>query len=187
MADKLALINLYDLVTAAYVAESDTTPHFFGWKQPPRQREARARILWVPGTPEGEIGEITAPKLIHEYPARALANIQEQFHVYIHGFDPDAAPEDDRAHYIAVRFAFDTWFRHVYNSVHGTFSLGRARYNPGSRPQEFRHGATILVGGTIQAVIPDAQVDEVNPVDGQLSLQMLDETETVTIDNEATP
>jgi len=185
MADTLALINLFDAVVASYVVESDTTPHYFGWEEPPRQRSTRARILWVPGTPEGSVGSIAAPKLIHDYPARALANLIEQWHVYIHGFDPEADPKDERSHYIAARFAFDTWFRHVYTAVHGTFSIEQIKWNPGTKPAEFRHGATLLVVGTIQSVIPDAQVSEVDPTNAQLDVEMLDETESLPIDNGA--
>src|SRR5690606_40919026 len=95
--------------------------------------------------------------------------------------------KDERAHWRAARHAFDIWYRHFYNAAHGIAEVIALEWNPSTRPQELRHGATILFVGAILAVIPDAQDGNGAPVDGVLSLEQLDQTEPIPIDNGAAP
>lgn len=187
MADTLGLEHVYNTIVAAYAAESDATPHSFGWEQVPRQLQSRARILWVPGDPGGSVGSDGPPRDPGAAPARPLASLRELFHVYIHGWDSTQPKTNELAHWRAARFAYDTWRRHFYNATHGVGWIDSLNWNPSTRPNEFRHGATILVVGAILSVIPDAQDELITPVDGSVSLTELDVTESITIDNGAAP
>lgn len=187
MADTLALDYLYTTVTAAYTAASDTTPHYFGWEEPPKQLRQRSRIIWVPGAPSGDVGQIVAPRYPGSFPARPLANLDEIFHVYIHGVATTVDKSLEISHYRTARFMFDTWYGRVYRAVHGTFAITSLQWHPGTEPSEFRRGACILVVGTIQAVIPDIQDSDAAPLNAELDVTELNVTEQLAVDNGAIP
>lgn len=195
MADTVALTHLYETVKAAYLAESDLTPHFFGWEEPPKQLRTRTRIVWAPGDESGSVGEILPPRMHtlsatvddESFAARPLANLSESFRVYINGTAAGQPRTNEAAHYAVTRLLFDTWYRHIYNAAHGNVSVRSLQWSPSSQPQEFRYGASLLVTGAILSVIPDAQDGVVSPLNALIDLTLLDVTEPVTVDNGAVP
>lgn len=148
----LALENLFDLVRAR-MSDDGILPlegQRFGWKEPNRQ-DPVARIVWVPGDPEGNLGDFAPPKYPGDNP-RALVNLNERWYVNITGLNP-GRPDDERAQYHATRLLYDEWLRAVYLAAHGTFGILQQRWI--NDKNERRAGAALQVVGTIQAVIPD--------------------------------
>lgn len=166
MAIILALENLYNLVTADLAASSTivTTAQKFGWRETSRQDGGNARIVWVPGDPDGNLGALLPAK----YPSRSittlgrpLANLGELFYVTISAADP-TAPDNEIAQYHATRLLYDAWIAAVYRAARGTFGILKQRWVIDKN--ERRWGAALEITGSIQAVIPDS-VAQAAPVD----------------------
>lgn len=161
MATVLALPLLFEAVVAVFAA--DTTPptpvtQAFGWREPSKQAGER-RIVWVPGD-DGELGEVGPARNPGRNP-RPLATVRELFTVYLEALDL-TAPENELAQYTAARLLFDRWLRAVYVSAHGTFEIRSVAWV--TDKQVRRHGATIRVVATIEAMVPDLEL-EVAPAD----------------------
>jgi len=152
VADKLALLKLYDDVQARFDSDGTACTMAFGWRPPAQQQLTAARITWTPGDADGKIGEVGAPRRPGRDP-RPLGTLHEFFTVEFFAFDP-AEPENERLQYQAVRFLFDTWFRAVYLAAYGTFAIVENEWILTSK--ERRHGAALRVTATIDAMIPDA-------------------------------
>lgn len=196
MAIILALPKLYDAVVARLLAEapligSPPAPgppiatSFFGWREVAKQHVGN-RLVWVPGKPDGAIGDVVAPR----HPGsraegRPLMNVPEAFHVYVTGYDVSAAT-NERSQYIAARLLFDELVRCIYLEAFGTFGLSDARWVIDKK--EFRAGATILVSGFIRAVQPDATT-EVAPADAGaiVDIECLDLVEELRVPEDHEP
>ena len=128
-------------------------PNTFGWRAPDLQGVA-PRIMWVPGDDgSGAIGQFGAGKYPGRQPARPLGQIGELVTVYVQGLDA-SAPEDERKQYEAARALLDAFYRAVYLAAHGTFEIVSAGWVISKKVR--RHGATIRVLLSVEAMIPDA-------------------------------
>jgi hypothetical protein len=154
MADILAIPRLFDAVVARFLVDGTNTPNVFGWREPAQQMRATSRIAWVPGDEAGGMGDVGPAKYPGESAAgpRSLATLNERVTVIINGYD-STNPEDERAQYIATRLLYDAWFRAVYLSGFGTFSVVSNEWL--TKTKERRHGAAIRVVLAVQAKIPD--------------------------------
>ena len=162
MATIFALENLFDLVVARFAIEGVQISNKFGWREPYRQLGRPAKIVWVPGDPSGDLGELKAPKYPGQNP-RPLQNLEERFHVFISGSDA-SDPNNERKQYNATRLLYDIWIRAVYLAAHGTFNVSNWSSVWVIDKNERRYGAAIRVSATIQATILDS-VLPVIPVD----------------------
>lgn len=162
MAIILALPNLFDRVSARFVAEATPVQNFFGWKEREKNKTVGNRICWVPGNEAGDLGEIAPARYPGQNP-RPLANLDELFVCYIGAFDI-AEAESDRAQYIANRMIFDAWYRAVYREAHGTFAMVQGAWTLTQKTRA--HGRELAIVCTIQATIPD-DTNDVIPVDTQ--------------------
>lgn len=173
MAIILALPKLFDDVVARFAAElgGSAPPQSFGWREPAKTT-GKSRIVWVPGN-DGELGELGPAKRPGGNP-RPLATLGELFTVYLEGFDA-AAPETERAQYIAARLLFDAWWRAVYLARLNVTLVSAAWVG---EKVERRRGATIRAVCRIEAMVPDA-VQEGAPVDtgAQIATSELNVTE----------
>lgn len=179
MAIIFALPDLFDAVVARFAADGTDVPNLFGWKAVPQKLVTGNRIVWAPGDPNGELGELGGAKYPGAANPRPLFNLAELFHVYIIANDP-AAPEDERAQYIAARTLFDAWLRAVHLKAFGRFAIQSSTWLVGRTQRRF--GNAILVVATIDAVIPDVATP-VAPVDtaAAIDLAELDVTETLSV------
>lgn len=178
MAVVLALPYLFDEVSARFTREGTAAYMTFGWLETARQIDTGNRIVWTPGDRGGNVGAVAAAKYPGRNP-RALATLEELFTCEITASDP-AAPDDERAQYVAARLLYDAWLRAVYLAAVGTFRVVSAEWVGGDRAR--RHGATIRAVCTVQAVVPDLPI-ALAPVDAgaALAVQELDVTETETL------
>lgn len=191
MAITLALPRLYDAVGARLIDEgalnTEDPPvlvplaaQYFGWREPARQHIGN-RIVWVPGEPDGKIGEFGPPRYPGARPdGRHLFNLPEAFHCYLTAYD-SSQPENELLQYTAARLLLDNFVRLLYACAHGTLGTLRAAWYSGGK-KEFRAGATILLTGSVQAVQPDVQ-RATAPVDtgAILQIEVLDLTEELRV------
>lgn len=178
MADTWALPKLFDDVVARFLAEGLAVPNLFGWREPTKKIEPGKRIVWYPGDPQGDLGELGPAR----YPgrnSRPLATLYELFTVEITTND-SAAPENERAQYLAVRALFDSWYRAVHLAAVGTFKIISNEWV--ITKKERRHGACIRVVASIEAMIPDAEITSA-PVDtgADIDVDSLDVSENFVV------
>lgn len=185
MADKLALLTLYDAVVAQFAADDMTAvAQPFGWRFVAQQYVGN-RIVWVPGNPAGIVGRMLPPRNPGGDP-RSLGTLEEQFYVVICGQDP-AAPENERAQYDFTRRLRDFWFRAVYRAAHGTFQIVGEEWLGIENPER-RYGTAIRVLGAIQSKVPDVAPDgpdyQLAPADtgAEVDVSELDNTEHITVE-----
>lgn len=180
MTDVLALERLYNLVSVS-LTSSDFGPvaHPFGWREPTKRAHRNgARIIWVPGDDEnGDVGEFKAPKYPGRLP-RPIATVDELFTVYVEADDP-TAPESEIAQYKATRLLSDAWWSAAYAVAHGTIKIVRASWVIDKR--ERRHGATMRLLCTVEAMVSDARSSgvEVTRAKGVAVVRELSATEAV--------
>jgi hypothetical protein len=151
MSIVLALPRLHDAVVARFSELGDTTPQPFGWREPDLHKTSTARIVWVPGDPSGDAGEIGPPKQPGRLP-RPIGTLFELFHCRIQAVDP-TTPENERAQYQVVRELFTRWHSAVYRAARGTFSLVSLRWNTEKKVR--RYGAELIVVGWVEAMLPE--------------------------------
>lgn len=178
MADTWALTKLYDDVVARFALEGLVVPNMFGWREPARKIETGRRIVWYPGDPQGDLGELGSARYPGRNP-RPLATLSELFTVEITSSDA-ATPENERAQYLAVRELFDAWYRAVHLAASGTFKIISNEWV--IEKKERRHGACIRVVASIEAMIPDAEITSA-PVDtgADIDVDELDESENFVV------
>lgn len=165
MADTLALDYLYQTVVARFASEGTTVfgaavDQPFGWR-PVAQMLTGPRIVWTPGDPRGSAGKLGPARNPGRIPARPLATLLELFTCTISAEDP-ATPENEPSQYRGARFLFDAWLRAIYLAGRGTYTVESVDWI--NTQKERRYGAALQVVGTVQAMIPDAQLDSA-PVD----------------------
>lgn len=180
MAVIFPVTRLYDAVRARFLAESVPVAMLFGWRTPFQQLETGNRIVWVPGDPDGALGELLPPKYPGRNP-RALANLGELFYVEISAADV-ADPENERAQYQATRELFDTWLRAVQLAAHGTYRVVSAKWL--TEKNDRRHGAAIRAVVSIQSVVFDQVFEgvEANAGHAALNVAELEVTESLSVD-----
>lgn len=154
MADTWALTKLFDAVVTRFAAESLVVPNAFGWREPAKKAVTGKRIVWYPGDPNGDLGELASARYPGRNP-RPLATLLELFTVEITSSDA-SAPETERTQYLAVRSLFDAWYRAVYLAASGTVKVISSEWVIDKN--ERRHGACIRVIASIEAMIPDAEI-----------------------------
>lgn len=174
MADTWALTRLYDAVVARFALEGLDVPNLFGWREPARKTETGDRIVWYPGDPRGDLGELASARYPGRNP-RPLATLHELFTVEITASNA-ATPETERAQYLAVRELFDAWVRAIHLAASGTFRIVSNEWVIDKK--ERRHGACIRVVASVEAMIPDTELTSA-PVDTSASIDVdeLDESE----------
>lgn len=154
MSVVLSIPRLFDAVVARFALESTDIELTFGWREPTKHKRTVARIVWVPGSPSGAIGNMDAPsKTGDREKYRSLGTLRELFTVHIEANDP-VDPENERAQYIATRLAFDAWYRAVYLAAHGTFGLESSEWN--TLKNERRNGTEMICVCYVDAVVPDS-------------------------------
>lgn len=178
MADTLALEKLYADVVAQFAADGTAADQPFGWR-PETQQAIVPRITWQPGDASGSLGKIAPPRNPGRNP-RPLGTLLELFTCTISSQDP-SDPENELKQYKLTRLLYDAWFRAVYLNAYGTFTIERSDWIRVGVITQRRYGAAIRVVGTIQAMIPDAELQGV-PVDtvAIVGVSSLNETETQT-------
>jgi len=184
MTDTLALVKLYQDVTARFAVETPGVAQPFGWREPPRQFTG-PRIAWVPGDPAGNIGADEAARNVGRNP-RPISTLRELFHCVISTSD-QTAPEVELAQYVAVRALRDAWWRAVYLAAHGTVRVISQAWNI-DRQNERRFGATLIAICTIESMVADAPLEGV-PEDTAINarLSLLDVTETIHVTKDSPP
>lgn len=176
MADTWALTKLFDDVVARFLLEGLAVPNLFGWREPARKTTTGKRIVWYPGDPQGELGELASARYPGRNP-RPLATLHELFTVEITSSDA-TLPEAERSQYLAVRALFDAWYRAVHLAASGTFKIISSEWVIDKK--ERRYGACIRVVCSIEAMIPDAEITA-TPVDttAEIDVDELDVSETI--------
>ena len=184
MTATLALVKLYNDVTARFAIETPGVAQPFGWREPPRQFTG-PRIAWVPDDVAGNIGTDDPPRNVGRNP-RPIATIRELFHVVISSSD-QLTPEVELAQYIAVRTLRDAWYRAVYLAAHGTVRTVSQAWNI-DRQNERRFGATIIAVCTIESMVADAPLEGV-PEDTAINadVSLLNVTENIHMTKDSPP
>lgn len=177
MADTLALEKLYADVKTQFLLDGTIADQPFGWRTTPQQADV-PRITWRPGDPSGQLGRMAPPRNPGRNP-RPLGTLIELFTCVISAQDP-GDPENEQAQYKATRLLFDAWYRAVYLSSFGTFTIERTDWL--IEKTERRFGAAIQAVCTVQSMIPDGALEGV-PLDtsARLTTSELDVTETQTV------
>ena len=178
MAVCLAVLELYDAVVATFTAEAHAASHHFGWREPQRHKTGEDRIVWVPGDPTGNAGEITSARNPGRNP-RPLATLEELVTVRISGAD-SADAEDERDQYQHTRELFDAWYRAVHLASYGSFRVESVTWNLAHNLR--RRGAELVVVLAVDAALVD-KVRATAPVDtgASIDVQELDHSETLTV------
>lgn len=165
MTTVLAIPLLYEAVVARMDAEAaaadppeTAVPQPFGWREPARRTGTR-RIVWVPGD-DGDLGEFGPPRNPGRNP-RSLGTIHELVTVYLEAADL-TAPENELLQYTAARLLLDAWLRAVRLAAYGTFEVVSLAWVDDKNLR--RHGATIRAVLSVQAMVPDEEL-ETAPVD----------------------
>jgi hypothetical protein len=159
MADTLAFEKLVHDVVDRFDDDGTDVPNVFGWRSPERRGGRQNRICWVPGDPSGALGPVTSARFPGGNP-RSIGTLEETFTVYIEGRDLNH-PEDELRQYKATRLLFDAWFRAVYLSVRNLLTIKSAAWMTDRKTR--RHGATLRVVCSLQAMIPDQAYEVVSP------------------------
>lgn len=158
MASILALTHLYEVVSAALVADSTPCDSVFGWRMPAQHPESN-RIAWIPGDPSGALG-LTGPARNPGQWPRSLATLNELFTVVINGHDPDD-PENELRQYEITRYLRDAWYRAVYRAAYGAFAVKYEQWI--TTRLERRHGTALKIVCEIQATVPDIPFSQIPP------------------------
>lgn len=184
MTDTLALVKLYNDVTARFAIESPTVVNVFGWREPPRQFVG-PRIAWVPGDVAGNLGTDEPARNVGRNP-RPIATLRELFHCVISSSD-QLTPENEQAQYVATRTLRDAWQRAVYLAAHGTVRIVLQTWNI-DRQNERRFGATITATCTIESMVADLPLEGV-PEDTAIvaDVSLLDVTEQIHVTKDSPP
>lgn len=183
MVDQIifALPDLFDGVVTRFAAEGTNVPNLFGWREVPQKIVTGNRIIWVPGDPDGDMGELSigGSVVTSKTNPRTLFNLGELFHVYLVANDP-AAPEDERAQYTALRTLYDAWLRAVYLKATGRFEIQSSKWLVGRTARRFGNAA--LITATINAPILDVETP-VAPIDtgADVDVHELDVTEKLLV------
>lgn len=195
----LAVENLYNAVRESFAADQINAENVFGWRSPAQYTSDLPRCAWVPGDDGGGLGELGAPRGPGQEP-RSLANLAELFTVYLTAADPRDA-ENEQAQYHAARFLYEAWYRAMYRAAHGTFRVRSQRWVT-DQTIERSYGATLRVVCEVQAPIVDALPDEplvggayagladavgVNVPTGHINIDLVTETESITVTPPTTP
>jgi hypothetical protein len=151
MADTLALEKLFDDVVNRFDYDDTKVPNLFGWQSPERRGGRQNRICWVPGDPSGALGGVTSARCPGGNP-RSIGTLEETFTVYLEGRDRNH-PEDELCQYKATRLLFDAWYRAAYLSVRNLLEIKSAAWMTDRKTR--RHGATLRIVCSLQAMIPD--------------------------------
>jgi hypothetical protein len=190
MTTKLAWINLFEVVSARFIAENTPAKNLFGWRIP-AQHPIGNRIAWVPGDPSGIVGSYLPPRNPGGYP-RSLGTLGESFTILINGQDP-SDPENEMRQYEIVRYLRDAWYRAAYHAAYGAFSVRNEQWV--NDRIERRHGAALKMVVELQAAILDVPYPEGDlgqglapPDTGALvDVQELDVSELIAVSPEDVP
>lgn len=170
MADVLALELLFDSVVARFAAEVAPgvapVPNLFGWRDPAQKLTTGARILWIPGNPNGDLGSLLPATQPGRNP-RSIATLAELFTVEILAHDA-AALENERAQYHATRLLFDAWLRAVYLAMPGRVALVTNEWITDRKERRF--GAAIRAVCTVSAMVPDAPYEQLEADDNPMAV-----------------
>lgn len=168
MADTLALEKLFDDVVARFAAESTSVPNVFGWREPKHRGAQQNRICWVPGDPSGAAGEVVSAHSPGGNP-RSIGTLLELFTVYVEARDATDL-ENELAQWKAARLIFDAWFRAAYLSVRNLLTVKSAAWMVDRTAR--RHGATVRIVCTVQAMIPDVAYVAAEDVEAVVDMQL---------------
>ncbi len=195
MPSKLALVWLFEQVSARLAADGTPVTNAFGWRIP-AQHPYGNRIAWVPGDPSGSLGVIAPPRNPGTTP-RSLFTLNELFTCVIYGEDL-TDPENEIRQYEIVRYLRDAWLRAIYHTAHGAFTLRTEQWI--TDRLERRHGAALRCVCDIQATVPDVPFPETvppavievptppyEPLAADLTVQELDVTESIHVAGDDTP
>jgi hypothetical protein len=170
MADVLALEVLFDAVVARFAAETPDgqtpVPNLFGWREPAQKMTTGARILWIPGDPNGSLGDLLPATQPGRNP-RSLATIDEAFTVEILSHDATAL-EVERAQYHVTRLLFDAWYRAVYHAMPGRVRIISHEWITDRKERRF--GAGIRAVCAVSAMIPDAPLEQLTVDDNPVAI-----------------
>jgi len=183
MKGELAWVALYRLVSADFVVDGVPASNLFGWRVP-AQHPIGNRIAWVPGDPNGLVGQTLPPRNPGGDP-RPLATLGELFTILINGQDP-AEPENELTQYKIVRYLRDAWYRSVYKFAHGVFTIRGEQWD--TTRLERRHGAALRIVVELQAAVVDedwhgdpSYVDVAPDAKAVIDVTELDVTEQIEI------
>lgn len=178
MPDTWALPKLYADVVSRFALEGLNVPNVFGWREPAKKTVPGNRIVWIPGDPNGDMGEILSARYPGRNP-RPLATLYELFTVEITAIDAESA-ENELAQYLAARDLFDRWYRAVFLAAYGTFRMVSNEWVTDKK--ERRAGAAIRVVASIEAMIPDAALPIAEATTGvDLDVDELDVSESLQV------
>lgn len=170
-----ALPALFDAVVAQFSEDCTEVANDFGWREWSKHKRGDSRIVWIPGDETDSAGEMRPARNPGGNP-RSIGTLGELFQCRIEAFDP-SAPENERKQYEATRALYDAWYRAVYLSAHGTFTIESLTWN--TSKNERRHGASLIVVCEIEALVPDsAYAFAPDDTEAQILTSVEDVTET---------
>lgn len=180
MSDTLALLDLYDAVSARFTADATPCTLAFGWKARAAQVTG-PRIVMVPGDEGGDAGDIGAASQPGRNP-RPLATWAETFHVVVSGAGDAADPTNERKAYEATRLLADAWFRAAY--LHTGV---RMRFEGASWLIDrvtARFSTALVMTFAYEAMIHDVPLTDLEfAPDARITASMLDHDEQHHVDN----
>src|SRR6185436_1709651 len=154
MTEILALERLFDSVVARFAAEAPAgqtpVPNLFGWREPAQKLTTGARILWIPGDPNGSVGDLLPATQPGRNP-RSIDTLLELFTVEVLAHDLTQL-ENERLQYHATRLLFDAWWRAVYLTMPGRVDVKSTEWV--TEKKERRYGAAIRAVCTVSAMVP---------------------------------
>ncbi len=185
MAIVLALPFVFDAVVSLFAADAaaqdppvDPVPNVFGWQASAQQYPTAARIVWIPGDPNGALGALGPAQPTSAAGARSLGTLNELFTCEIRSSGTPATNE--RAQYQAVRELFDAWWRAVYLAAPGKVRVESSAWL--TDKLERRHGAALRVVCSVEAMVTDEPYTTA-PVDtgAEIEVEELDHSETLEV------
>ena len=173
--DSLALLELFDSHQADLLAHEPMVTQTFGWREPDKQLIQGARVDWVPGSPDGDAGDVIPARNVGVGHARNLADFDEAFTIYLKGHDP-TQPYNERAQYELVYYLWAAWYAALYRVGHGNIRVESAEWN--IEKKERRLGAQIVATCRLRSPIPDDVSVTVSPLTIRLSAILASTTQT---------
>ncbi len=187
-----ALQTLFASTVQCFNDDGSLIQSAFGWREQRRNPTLglKRRIVWVPGDDKGQskgalsdAGKVVGARSPGGLP-RSLGVLQEICTVYCWASEI-STPELENAQYAEARELWDAWYRAVYLSARGRFSVVSTQWV--TRALERRYGAALrsvlwvesdIVDKPLEASLPLSDIDGGN-ISEDVTVTSLDHSETL--------
>jgi len=157
MTDILALEKMYYDCGKQFRADKLNCELAFGWNKA-AAHQTGPRIVWVPGDPNGSLGDIVGAMHVGTIP-RPLFTLNEHYHCIVSGYGSEQDPTDELLAWKVTRLLYDQLLRAMQLTNPGMFQLLGQEYVRAGERDFVRYGTAILARFYCQAAVMDIPPD----------------------------